>query len=216
MTSIDLYGFPVSPHVRAARIAFREKSLAIVDHAIGFDDLATDGYARINPFRKMPALVHGAVTLYETPALLVYADAIGQGAELQPADPIERARMWQFIGIAQHYLFPVGVMQLYFHNVLAGLFGMAPDQGVAAAATTPTAAHLDVLEAALAGGHLAGTELSLADIYCGAMVDYIARTRDGRVLVAARPKVSAWLTALRARDSFAASIAPMLAGTDQS
>lgn len=213
--AIILHGFSVSPHVRAARMAFAEKNVEIEFNEIGVGDLGSEGYGRINPFRKMPALTHGDLTLYETPALLVYADAIGAGARLEPEGPAERARMWQFVGVAQGYLYPVGVMQLYFHSVLAGLFGMEPDGGLASSSVTPTASHLDVLEAALRRGHLAGDALSLADLYCGAMVDYIARTRDGRALVEARPSLSAWLEELRGRESFKATLAPMLAGSDQ-
>ena len=215
MSDIRLYGFPVSPHVRTARLAFHEKGVAVDFQEIGLDHLPSAEYRRINPFRKMPALVHGGVTLYETPALFTYADGIGTGPTLEPAGPAERAKMWQFVGIAQNYLYPVGVMQLYFQNVLAGLFGMDPDATVAQAAVAPVTQHLDVLEGALSGGFIAGGQLSHADLYCGAMVDYVARTRDGRALVATRPKTAAWLEQLRARESFGATFAPMLAGTDQ-
>jgi len=215
MHDIQLYGFAVSPHVRAARIAFHEKGVAVDFKEIGLDHLGTEAYAKINPFRKMPTLVHGDFVVFETPALLAYADAVGRGASLQPTDAKGRARTAQFIGVAQQYLYPVGVMQLYFQNVLTGLFGMDKDEGIATASVAPSALHLDVLETALEGGYLAGGALSLADLYCGAMVDYMARTKDGRALVADRPKVSGWLNHLRGRDSFAATLAPMLAGSDQ-
>lgn len=213
--TITLYGFPVSPHVRAARIAFHEAGVAVTFKEIGLDHLPSDAYGAINPFRKMPALTHGALSLYETPALLTYANGIGSGAALEPTAPAARAKMWQFIGVAQHYLYPVGVMQLYFQNVLTGLFGMDRDKAVAEAAIAPTAMHLDVLDSALQDDFLAGGGLSLADLYCGAMVDYIARTSDGRKLLATRLRVVAWLDALRNRDSFKATFAAMLEGSDQ-
>lgn len=216
MSDIKVYGFPISPNVRAARLAFHEKGIAIDFREIGLDHLPSAEYGAINPFRKMPALVHGGVTLYETPALLTYADGIGTGASLEPADTAERAKMWQFVGVAQHYLYPIGAMQLYFHNVLAGVFGMVPDASIAHASVAPTAMHLDVLESAVEGGYLAGGQLSHADLYCGAMVDYIARTRAGRALINDRPRVNAWLTALRSRDSFKATFPAMLNATDQS
>lgn len=210
-----LYGFALSPHVRAARIAFHEKDVPITLDEIGLDRLSEDWFGEINPFRKIPALVDGEVTLFETPALLVYANAIGPGASLAPHGAAEQARMWQFIGVAQSYLYPIGIMQLYFHNVLAGLFGMEADAAVAEQAIEPVRRSLDVLEGALSGGYLAGDGLSLADIYCGAMVDYIARTRDGRRLVLERSKLAAWLDGLRERPSFTATFSPMLVGTDQ-
>jgi glutathione S-transferase len=211
-----LLGFPVSPHVRAARLTFHEKAVAVDFEPIGFDALASADYGSLNPFRKMPVLRHGTRTLYETPALMVYADGMGGGAALEPADPFERARMWQFVGVAQNYLYPVGVMKLYFHAVLAPLFGMASDAQALAGAVAPTANHLDVIEAGLADGHLAGRQLTHADLYCAAMVDYIARTAEGHELLASRPNTRAWLDALRRRESFPATLASMLTGTDKS
>lgn len=196
-------------------MAFHEKGVPVAFREIGLDHLPSDAYGRINPFRKMPALVHGGVTLYETPALMVYADGLGTGPSLEPADPAARARVWQLVGVAQHDLYPQGVMQLYFHGVLAPLFGLDPDRAAAEAAVGPVRLQLDVLEDALAGGFLAGGQLSHADLTCGAMVDYVERTRDGRAAVVERPKVAAWLEILRARESFQVTFAPMLTGTDQ-
>jgi len=215
MSEIKLYGFPVSTHVRTARIAFMEKDVPIDFRAISFDFLPTEEYGRINPLRKMPALEHGAVKLFETPALLVYADGLGSNPSLEPADALGRARMWQFVSIAQNHMHPIGVMQLYFHNVVARLFGMEPDAAVAESAKAPTALHIDLIADALEGGFIAGGMFTLADIYCGAAVDYIARTRDGRAMLAERPGVQAWLATLRERPSFQSTLAPMLQGTDQ-
>lgn len=215
MSDITLYGFPVSTHVRVARLAFHEKSVPVVFEKVTLEDLATEAYGAINPFRKMPALRHGNVTLYETLALITYAEAIGTGGSLEPRSPRDRARMWQFVGIAQNYLHPIGAMQLYFHSVLAGLFGMTPDDGLAAAAVAPTTLHLDVIEAGLTHPYLAGDAISHADLYCGAAVDYIARTRAGAALLEERPNTSAWLARLRGRDSFQATFPDMLIGTDQ-
>jgi len=211
-----IYGFPVSPHVRTARIAFAEKHLDVDFRAIDLDHLRDPAYTRINPFQKMPALVHGDVVLYETPALFVYAEGLGSGPTLVPEVPLAQARMWQCIGIAQNHLYPVGAMQLYFHAVLAGLFGAPADPAIAARAALETSKHLDVLEARLgAHAHLAGEALSYADLYCGAMVDYAGRTRAGRALLRERPHVDAWLRALRSRPSFQATLAPLLRDKDE-
>ncbi|MBC8056731.1 MAG: glutathione S-transferase family protein [Rhizobiales bacterium] len=214
-TTPQLIGFPVSPHVRSARIAFHEKAVPVDFQPKGLDFVATDAYGAINPFRKMPALVLENRTLFETPALMVYADATGTGPSLEPSDPFARARMWQFIGVAQNHLYPAGVMKLYFHSVLAPLFGMATDAAVQADAVAPTTLHLDVLESAIGGGWLAGGQLTHADLYCGAMVDYIARTAEGAALIDTRPRVRSWLASLRARESFTTTFAPMLVGTDK-
>lgn len=205
-----LHGASVSPNVRTARITLAEAGLPFTYEDIGFDVLATDAYAAINPFRKMPALVVAGTPVYETAAIMAYADAAGR--PLLPADPLARAKAWQFVGIAQHHLYPVGVMQLTFHALLAAKFGLTPDPAVAAAAEAPTRMHLDVLAAALVGPFLAGDALSVADIHCGAMVDYVARTEAGGRAVAERPAVATWLEGLRGRPSFTGTLSPIVGG----
>jgi glutathione S-transferase len=210
-----LHGLPISPNVRAARLAFAERRVPITFEEIGLDHLATAEYAAINPFRKMPALRHGELVLYETPALMVYANGHGEGPSLEPAEVAKRATMWKFIGVAQNYLYPRGAMELAFHRVLAPLFGLPSDDAIAEAAAQATAGHLDVLASALGEGYLAGGTLSLADLYCGAMVDYVAMTREGAALVAARPRVATWLRGLRDRESFRTTFPAPLVGKAQ-
>jgi glutathione S-transferase len=210
-----LYGSSISPNVRAARLAFAERRAPVRFEEITFDHLATPEYAAINPFRKMPALRDGELVLYETPALLVYANGHGEGPSLEPAEVPARAAMWKMIGIAQSYLYLRGVRELAFHRVLAPLFGLPADDAIATAAADATAGHLDVLAAALDQGYLTGATLSLADLYCGAMVDQIALTREGAALVAARPAVAAWLGGLRDRESFRVTFPALLVGKSQ-
>ena len=58
VSDLKLYGFSVSPQVRTARMAFQEKGVAVDYQEVSLDRLKTDAYARINPSRKIPALVH--------------------------------------------------------------------------------------------------------------------------------------------------------------
>jgi glutathione S-transferase len=207
-----LHGFPVSPYVRAARIALIEKGLAYQFHEIGFEDLRTEDYARLNPFRKMPVLQQGDFLLYETPAILGYVDEAFAGGALQPDSPAARAQMRKWLGIAAHHLYPVGVMQLFVQRIMTPILGGEPDGAVVAEAAIATGHHLDVLEGELgATPYLAGPELSLADILVGVMVDYVAMSPEGRALVAARPKTAAWLAQVAQRESFRQTLAPLLA-----
>ncbi|MBW4482465.1 MAG: glutathione S-transferase family protein [Tildeniella torsiva UHER 1998/13D] len=205
-----LHGFAVSPYVRAARIALIEKGVDYQFNEVGFDALKTADYARLNPFRKMPVLEQGDFVLYETPAILGYIDeALGQ-ITLQPVEAQARARMRQWMSIAAHYLYPVGVMQLFVQRIMAPIMGGEPDESVVAEAVTATEQHLDVLEQALVAPFLAGETLSLADLLTGAMVHYIALTREGSVLVVTRPKTAAWLGRLSQRESFRQTLAALL------
>lgn len=53
MTTVTLYGFGVSPHVRAALIAFHEKGVNVDWKQIMTDGLQTEEYGPINPCRKI-------------------------------------------------------------------------------------------------------------------------------------------------------------------
>ncbi|MDX2244185.1 MAG: glutathione S-transferase family protein [Leptolyngbyaceae cyanobacterium bins.302] len=213
--SLMLYGFPVSPYVRAARITLIEKGVDYQFTEIGFDHLATADYAKLNPFRKMPVLQQGAFVLYETPAILGYVDEAFEGVPLQPIDPKSRAQMRKWIGIAANYLYPVGVMQLFLQRIMFPIMGNDPDETVIAESATTAGQQLDGLEQELITPFLVGDSLTLADILTGAMVYYINMTQEGVALVQARPKTAAWLDRLTQRQSFQQTLAGLLADKAQ-
>lgn len=215
MSELILYGFPVSPNVRSARIALIEKGVSYSFNEIGFDHLATDDYTKLNPFRKMPVLQHGDFVVYETPAILGYVDEAFAGVGLQSTDPKVRAQMRKWLGIAAHYLYPVGVMQLFLHRVMFPIMGNEPDETVVENSAHAIAHPLDVIETELVSSFLVGDTLSLADIMTGAMVNYINLTKEGSALIAARPKTAAWLERLSQRESFKQTFPSLLEGNAQ-
>lgn len=213
--SLVLHGFPVSLYVRSARIAFIEKGVDYQFNEIGLDYLATNEYAKLNPFRKMPVLQQGDFVLYETLAILGYIDEAFNGPSLQPVDPKARAQMRKWISIATNYLYPVAVSQLFLQQIIYPIMGSETDAAVVAEAAAITSQHLDVLEQELATPFLAGDALSLADVIAGAMVYYANMTKEGAALVQARPKTAAWLGRLSQRESFRRTLAGLLEGKAQ-
>ncbi|MEJ1932024.1 glutathione S-transferase family protein [Nostoc sp. NIES-2111] len=210
MSNVVVHGFEVSPNVRAARITLIEKGVDYHFNEIGFDYLATDEYAQINPFRKMPVLQQEDFILYETPAILSYVDEAFEGLSLQSTEPQARAQMRKWIGIAANYLYPVGVMQLFLQRIMSPIMGSVTDEAVVAQSAKITSHHLDVLEHELTSSFLVGDVLSLADIITGSMVYYINMTKEGTALVKARPKTAAWLDTLSQRTSFQQTLAGLL------
>lgn len=215
MSELILHGFPVSPNVRSVRIALVEKGIDYHFNQIAFDQLATDEYAKLNPFRKMPVLQQSEFVLYETPAILGYIDEACDGVSLQPADPKTRAQMRKWIGIAAHYLYPVGVMQLFLQRIMFPIMGNAVDEAVVESSTHAIAQHLDVIEHELVKPFLVGNTLSLADIMAGAMVYYVNMTKEGSELIHSRPKTAAWLENLSQRESFKQTLPGLLEGKSQ-
>lgn len=213
MTIGTLYGFALSPFVRAVRVALSEKGLAYAQQPHGFEEMKTPAYGAINPFHKIPAWVAAdGFTVFETPAILRYLDEAEAGIPLTPGTPRDRARMAQWVGVAGSVLYPVGITQLVVQRLVMPLMGGATDEGIVSTAAETTGRHLDALEAALVGGWLAGGALSQADIMVGVMLDLIELAPEGMALVATRPATGALLARLRARPSFDATFPEMLEG----
>lgn len=215
MSELILHGFSVSPYVRSARIALIEKGVNYHFNDIGFEHLVTDEYAKLNPFRKMPVLQHEQFVLYETPAILGYIDEAFDGPALQPTHPKARAQMQKWIGIAAHYLYPVGVIQLFLQRIMFPIMGNETDETIVENSAHAIAQHLNVLEHELTDEFLIGDTLSLADIITGAMVYYVNMTKEGSALIYARPKTAAWLSRLSQRESVQQSLASLLQSKEQ-
>lgn len=216
MSELILHGFPVSPYVRSARIALIEKGVDYHFHEIGFEYLATEEYAKLNPFRKMPVLQQENFVLYETPAILAYIDEAFAGNALQPADPQTKSQMRKWMGIAANYLYPVGVMQLFVHRVMLPIMGNETDETVVKNAADAIAQYLDVIEHELVDRFLVGDTLSLADIITGTMMYYINMVKEGAALIHARPQTRVWLEHLSQRESFKQTLASLLVDQAQS
>ncbi|AFY32175.1 glutathione S-transferase family protein [Calothrix sp. PCC 7507] len=210
MNKVILHGFPVSPFVRSARIALIEKGVDYHFNEITLDYLATDEYAQINPFRKMPAFEQDDFILYETPAILGYVDEAFAGQSLQPNNPKARAQMHKWIAISSNYLYPIGVIQLFVQRIMYPILGVETNESVVAESVSTVAQYLDVLESEIAGAFLLGDTLNLADIIAGAMVYCINMTKEGSELVKIRPKTAAWLENLSHRESFRQTLADII------
>jgi len=66
---------PTSPYARKARILIREKGLDIEEVAtVPFDD--EDVLHSANPLGKVPALINGESTIYDSPVICEYLDAL--------------------------------------------------------------------------------------------------------------------------------------------
>ena len=68
-----------------------------VPHTLESIELGGDAHARLHPWKRVPVMRHGDVTLIETSAIARYVDEIGEGASLLPATPAARGAMEQWI-----------------------------------------------------------------------------------------------------------------------
>lgn len=191
MSTLKIHGFPQSTYVRTACMTCREKG---VDYEVVPLAFGEPSHAAIHPFLKMPALDNGSVKLFETMAIACYVDEAFDGLSLQPADPIGRARMHQWISAANDYFYP--------DLVGAELGGGAATDEVLDRADKD----LLILDAALSeGAYLAGPTVSLADLFVAPMIAYGCAQGTAANMVDAKSNLAAWRDRMFRRDSFKAT-----------
>jgi glutathione S-transferase len=205
--SLVLHGYRYSVYLRIARLALAEKGIDC--DPVEINPFAPDlpaAYLALNPFGRVPTLVHDGFALYETSAITRYIDRAFDGPRLQPDTPKSLARMDQIIAVADAYAYWPLVRQIFSHAVFRPRLGGQTDaqeivHGLAAAPRV-----LDALESLASGdAFLVGSSLSLADLHLGAMIAYFAQADEGKALLSARPRLAAWWQRLGERASISAT-----------
>ncbi len=204
MTKPILYGVDLSTFVRTARIAFAEKG---VDCELQPRELDAADYDKLHPFRRMPAMHHGDVHLFETLAIVTYADRAFDGPALVPADAVGAARCMQWVSVHNDVLANEVGRSILFERLGKPHFGMEPDEARIAAAL-PGAGHaLGVLDDALSSSpYLAGKEPSIADHFVLPVAFYATLAPDTQAMVAGRKHLSACIERMNARPSVQATM----------
>jgi glutathione S-transferase len=190
MSDLTLFGLPPSTYVRTAMMTFEAKG---VPYDLEFPDFRSGAYRDIHPFGRIPALRHGNVTLYETLAITTYIDEAFDGPALQPVDPLERARMLQWISAIIDYMYSSFVRGCVAERFVKPMRGMAPDEAVIAKAKPEISNHLEIVDATLSKTpFLAGNSLSLADFFLAPILRYLAHTPEGKDLMPGLKGIDDW------------------------
>ena len=198
-----------SPWAWRVHLVLEEKGLAYQANLLSFGagDLKKPDFIAMNPHGKVPVLVDGAVTLYESQAILEYLEENHPAHPLLPADPAARAL--------------VRIEEIECTTYLAEAFlGLARvvfqtpeekrDPKTMAEKRIDVHAQLALLEArasARRGDWLMGAALTRADTTLIPFVELAGRA--GVVLDAATtPWLLAWRERMRQLPSYAASYPP--------
>lgn len=201
-----LFGSPISPFVRKVAAYAAERQLSLQFVGVGLNDPNPD-FQAASPFRKMPAFKDGDFSISDSTAIITYLEAKFPDSALLPADPANRARAIWFDEFADTILSTAGG-KIFFNTIVAPKFlGREGDAALIEQGKGELPAIYDYLESVLpASGFVLGDALTLADIsiaspfvnllHCGIKPD-----------ASKYPKLSAYLTMMHARPSFAATIA---------
>ena len=201
--AIELFNFKFSAYGRIVRIVLAEKKINHVIHDINpFEMQATDEYIKIHPFKRVPAIRHGDLILYETGAITQYLDEAFDGPSLQPIDIPERARMWQVIAIVDNYGYLPLVRKVFSESVFNPAFGQPVDKERLREGIDESKAVLNALEKIICNNrYIASSNFSLADAHLIPMIEYFALAREGFRLLQDCPKLNDWYDRLVSRSS---------------
>jgi glutathione S-transferase len=99
MATVELYHFWSSVCSVRCRMALEEKGVVWTSRYIDlfkFDRLRPD-YLTSNPKGVVPALVHNGQPVRESSVINEYIDAAFEGPKLTPSEPLQAARMREFV-----------------------------------------------------------------------------------------------------------------------
>lgn len=193
--ALTLVSHPLCPYVQRIAVSLAEKRVPFQRIDV---DLARkpDWFLALSPLGKTPVLRVGERAIFESAVILEYLEET-QPHPLHPADPLARAehRAWIEVGSA----------------VLADIaaFYTAPDAAALEAKATALGARFARLESRLsAPPYFDGVRFSLVDAVFGPVFRYVEafdRIADFGML-AGKPKVASWRTALAARPSIRSAV----------
>lgn len=195
MSDVILHGVSPSSYVRTCRMALDEKGVAYTHDPVMPQ---TPEQLERHPWGKIPALTHGDVRLFESLAITRYVDEAFEGPPLQPADAADRARMDQWISAFIDYMYAPIVRNIIIQRVVVE----TPDESVIAAAVPDAAKCIGLLDGQLAATpYLAGSAMSLADLFVLPAINYLAMVPEGGPLLESAGAVTDWAARMQGRDS---------------
>jgi len=195
---MKLYHFP-SPNPQKVTFALKELGLdcEIVPVDLAKGEQRQPAFLALNPFGRVPVLVDGDLTLWESHAILAYLGE--KTGRLWPASPGGRAdaHIWLFF-LSQHVMPPAG--ELAFNRIAAKLLGIPSDEAAIARGEKALPGVIGIVEGQLAHNKwISGAQFSLVDCaYCPAL----NVVEKAGFSYAAFPKVGAYLDACRARPAW--------------
>lgn len=210
MSQVVIFGVPASSYVRTVRMVALEKS---VPYAFEGIELGGAAHEQLHPWRKVPILRHGDLTVFESSAIARYLEDLGEGPSLLPATAAGRATMEQWISAIHCYLYPALIGDYALRYVRAQLSGQPPDRAAIDAALPAMRQGLARLDRAYAGrAWLAGDALSLADLFVAPIVQTLGMFPEGKAALDGAAELRRAYDALTRRPSFAQVHAGLFGG----
>lgn len=195
MTTITVYGTPISTYVRTTRMLLEQAGVHyhLEDVGIFNGDNQSSDYLVKNPFGKVPTLEVDGTVIYETTAITDYVNTALADGQFSPADPLRRARMLQIMGIVDSYLYPAVIGTIVIQRLIVPNQGGETDEPAVKSAIAPAHTAIAAIEALMTGeSYLLGEEISIADFYVIPVLLYLSQTPEFQPVMSQSPKLLAW------------------------
>jgi glutathione S-transferase len=193
MSDVTLFGFPRSVYVQMAGIVLTHKEVPYTFHDLEAE-MNAPSHLALHPFERVPILRHGDFTVYETAAIVAYADDAFDGATLTPGDARPRARMNQWISAVNGYYYPYLIYHVSHERNVFPQLGIPADEKVVAHALPKVEVCLQVLERELSdsGEFLLGPQLGLADFFMLPIIHGFGFAPEAQQMYPRFPAIRAW------------------------
>jgi len=157
-------------------------------------------YLAINPMGKIPALVDGALHLWESNAINWYVAERHPASRLLPSSPEGRARVLRWLFFQSAHVSPACAQVFRSTNaMMQAYWGTRPDPAALEQGRRELGRYLPVLEEALDGRDWLEGELTLADL---AYLPHLSFVAEGGFDLGPYPRTRAWLDRLAARPAW--------------
>jgi glutathione S-transferase len=190
MSDLVFYTNPQS-RGQTVRWLLEEMGVAYEQRLLDYDtSMKADDYLAINPMGKVPAIVHRGRIVTESAAICLYlADAFPEAGLLPALE--DRADYYRWI------FFVAGPVEAAFSNKAAGFAPKADQERMFGYGNYERT--IDALEQSVTGkSYIAGDRFSAADVYVGAMMDFMLMFN----LLDPRPAFTSYVEGLRERPAY--------------
>jgi len=197
MATLKIHGVLPSPFTRTVVMAAHEKG-------IGHELVPTTPpeLGALNPFGKIPVLVHGEVTLFESLAILRYFERAFPGPKLWPDDPRAAAAVDQWASAVSDSLVNSAL------RFIAARFGFLPvPEEMAQKYLEKAHQVVPAFDRQLGRSRfLAGEGLSAADLYLFPLLAYFPDLPELKPILDAAPHCRRWMAEMATRPSAQATV----------
>ncbi|MES2676132.1 MAG: glutathione S-transferase family protein [Pseudomonadota bacterium] len=200
---VHIYGKHISNFVRSVQLCCEELG---IQYTLGLDvkdqtiELKSPEHFALNPFGKLPILLHGEHVLYETQAICRYLVDSFSGVALQPKDAWQRAQVDQWCAAITLYIDKWVIRDYLVEFVFPKGENGRVRMDVAQAAMPAIIHAVKILEDQLgADDFLVGNEYSLADILLAPILFYLVAGPNNSDLVSANSPLRNYIAKIQAR-----------------